>query len=241
MLSIYFVCMQFYTNFVLKCSWNLFISGCTSHLSYRNLYENEKENCDGQTAKLCFYPKLKPNDIMMQMTDNEPFWLAARTRANQEMRLRESLKKLDVTHFLPTRFVVRTYSDRRKRVEVPVISNLIFVKCTRVEAYALLNDHHLHISYLKDYSTGRMLRIAERDMQNFMRFVAHCADNGDYECVQLDEVAPGDRVRIIEGCFTGFEGELVRIDGKTHVVVRIPQVMAMGVKIPLSQLQKIKS
>ena len=186
--------MQFYTNFVLKCSWNLFISGCTSHLSYRNLYENEKENCDGQTAKLCFYPKPKPNDIMMQMTDNEPFWLAARTRANQEMRLRESLKKLDVTHFLPTRFVVRTYSDRRKRVEIPVISNLIFVKCTPVEAYALLNDHHLHISYLKDYSTGRMLRIAEQDMQNFMRFVAHCADNGDYECVQLDEVAPGDVV-----------------------------------------------
>lgn len=177
----------------------------------------------------------------MQMTDNEPLWLAARTRANQEIRLRESLKKLDVTHFLPTRFVVRIYSDRRKRVEVPVISNLIFVKCTRVEAYSLLNDHHLHISYMKDYSTGRMLCIAEQDMQNFIRFVEHCADNSDCQCVQLDEVVPGDRVRIIEGCFTGFEGELVRVDGKTHVVVRIPQVMAIGVKIPFSQLQKIES
>jgi hypothetical protein len=43
MLLIYFVCMQFYITFVLKCSWNLFISGCATYLSYRNLDKIKKK------------------------------------------------------------------------------------------------------------------------------------------------------------------------------------------------------
>ena len=51
--------------------------------------------------------------------------------------------------------------------------------------------------------------------------------------------APGDKVRIIKGNLMGVEGEMVRVEGKTHVILRIPQVLVVSVKVPKSYLEKI--
>ncbi len=166
------------------------------------------------------------------------YWYAARTRSNQEISVRESLRKLEVIHFLPTHFVTRIYSDRRKRVEVPVINSLIFVKCTKQEAFALVKDYCLKISYIKDIVTGSLLVVPEQQMENFMLAMQVSPDLVQ----QCDEtLIKGDRVRVIKGDFTGFEGELVRLDGKTHVILRIPQILTISIKIPKNHLQKITS
>lgn len=170
------------------------------------------------------------------MLDNQIHWFAARTRVNQEINMRESLQKLEVTHFLPTHFVTRIYSDRRKRVEVPVVNSLIFVKCTKKEAFALIKNYSLKISYMKDIVTGSLLVVPDKQMENFMLAMRISPDLVQ----QCDEqLAKGDKVRVIKGDFTGFEGELVRIEGKTHVILRIPQILTISIKIPKSHLQKI--
>ncbi|WP_071145206.1 UpxY family transcription antiterminator [Bacteroides ihuae] len=164
------------------------------------------------------------------------YWYAARTRANQEISVRESLQRLEVIHFLPTRFVTRVYSDRRKRVEVPVISSLIFVKCTKQEAFDLVKNYSLKLSYIKDFLTGSLLVVPDHQMENFMMAMQTSSEFVQ----QCDEIlAKGDRVRVIKGDFTGFEGEMIRLDGKTHVILRIPQIVTISIKIPRSHLQKI--
>ena len=172
------------------------------------------------------------------MFDNQIHWFAARTRVNQEINVRESLLKLEMTHFLPTHFVTRIYSDRRKSVEVPVINSLIFVKCTKREAFALIKSYSLKISYIKDVVTGSLLVVPDKQMDNFM-LAMHVMSDLVQQCDET--LAKGDKVRVIKGDFTGFEGELVRIEGKTHVMLRIPQILTISIKIPKSHLQKITS
>lgn len=172
------------------------------------------------------------------MLNNQSYWFAARTRANQEINMRESLKKLEVIHFLPTHFVTRIYTDRRKRVEVPLVGNLIFVKCTKLEAFSLLKNYSLKLSYIRDITTGSLLMVPDIQMERFM-FAVNTAPELLKAC--NTPFAAGDRVRVVKGDFTGFEGELVRLEGKSHVILRIPQILTISIKIPMDHLQKIPS
>jgi len=171
------------------------------------------------------------------MSDDQEFWFAARTRANQELSLRNSLKNLEITHYLPTHIVTRRISDRVKRVEVPVINNLIFIRTTKQNAYSLIKEEGLKISYIRSLDGNGLLVVPDKQMADFM-FVMDLSPESLNQCVL--NFVPGDRVKVIKGTLAGIEGELVRIDGKTHVLLRIPQVLAISVRIPKSYLEKIK-
>lgn len=170
------------------------------------------------------------------MTENQEFWFAARTRANQELSLRDSLKKLEKVHYLPTHIVTRRISDRVKRVEVPVINNLIFIRATKQQAFALVKDFALKLHYIRDTETGSLLVVPDKQMDDFM-FLMDLSPESIRQCNEM--YAAGDKVRIIKGDLAGVEGEMVRVEGKTHVILRIPQVLAVRVKIPKSYLEKI--
>lgn len=170
------------------------------------------------------------------MNDNQEFWFAARTRANQELGLRNSLKKLDIVYYLPTRIVIRKISDRIKHVEVPVINNLIFVRAKKQVAFSLVKDYALKLHFIKDMERGSLLVVPDRQMADFM-FLMDTSSEVIFRCNET--YAPGDKVRITKGNLAGVEGEMVRFEGKTHVVLRIPQVLVVSVKVPKSYLEKI--
>jgi transcription antitermination factor NusG len=170
------------------------------------------------------------------MAENQAFWFAARTRANQELGLRDALKKLEITHYLPTHIVTRRISDRVKRVEVPVINNLIFIQTTKQQAFALVKDYALKLHYIRDIETGGLLVVPDKQMEDFMFVLDLSPESIRQSC---ETYAPGDKVRIIKGDFVGVEGEMVRVEGKTHVVLRIPQVLVVSVKVPKGYLEKI--
>lgn len=170
------------------------------------------------------------------MIDNQEKWFAARTRANQELGLRDILKKLDINHYLPTCIVIRRISDRVKRIEVPVINNLIFIRATKQQAFAMVKDYALKLYYIKDSETGGLLVVPDKQMEDFM-FVMDLSPESIRQ--SSETYAPGDKVRIIKGELTGVEGEMVRVEGRTHVLLRIPQVLVVSVKVPRAYLEKI--
>lgn len=86
------------------------------------------------------------------MIDTQKYWFAARTRDKQEFAIRNSLEKLkveenlDIDCYLPTRSVITQLKYRRKRSEVPVIRNLIFVRATKQTACDLSNVYGVQLS-----------------------------------------------------------------------------------------------
>ena len=171
------------------------------------------------------------------MSDDPEYWYAARTRANQELSLRNSLEKLKITHYLPTHILFRKVSDRVKRVEIPTIKNLIFIKTTKQNAYAIVKNYALKLYYIKNLDST-LLVVPEKQMIDFMCLMEY---PGDITLHCGDYFSTGDRVRVIKGGFSGIEGELVRIEGRSHVLLRISQVIAASVKIPKTYLRKIES
>jgi transcription antitermination factor NusG len=170
------------------------------------------------------------------MSEKQEYWFVARTRRNQEFTLRDSLKKMEIRYFFPTRVIVRQLKYRRVRVEVPVINNLIFVHATKEKAYFIVNECRLQLFYIRDIETNSILIVPDKQMQDFM-FVMDLDPNG--VALNNDVLSEGSKVRVIKGEFTGIEGELVKISNQTHVMIHIPQVFSVTVKIPKNYLEVI--
>ena len=172
------------------------------------------------------------------MTEQQEFWFAARTRKDQELTVRDALKKLDIEYFLPTQIVVRQLKYRKKKVEVPVIRNLIFIRATKEKACSIPNDYGVQLFYMKDLRTHSLLIIPQRQMQDFI-FVMDIDPDGisfDNEPLEI-----GEKVQVVKGEFAGIEGELVSVANRSYVIIRIPQVLSVSVRIPKSYLKKISS
>ena len=176
-----------------------------------------------------------------QHIDNEQntqHWFVARTRANQELSIKKQLDGFGVENFVPVRDEVRIYSGRKRMVHKVQIPNIVFVRSTKEQAYLLINEKGLRLSFMIDKNTRRTMIVPERQMHNFMQVFA--ADEAGIVQISTEKFAKGDKIQIIEGDFCGVEGELIRISGKTHVLIQIHGVVAIMLKIPKKSLRKIK-
>ena len=81
------------------------------------------------------------------MLEQQKFWLVARTRKDQEITVRNLLKKDEIGYFLPTQIIDRQLNYRKKEVEVPVIRNLIFIQATKEKTYSIINDYRVTFFY----------------------------------------------------------------------------------------------
>lgn len=157
------------------------------------------------------------------MTEQQKYWFAARTRDKQEFTVRKSLDRLkseehlELDYYLPTRFVISQLKYRRKRSEVPVIRNLVFVHSTKQTACDISNIYNVPLFYMKDLATHSMLVVPDKQMEDFM-FVMDLNPDG----VSLDSeiLTVGHKVKVIKGELSGIEGE-VAIEANKHTSLSV--------------------
>jgi len=171
----------------------------------------------------------------MEMLDKQ--WFVARTRANQERAIRERVEAMNVETYLPSRMEIRQRRDRKKKVEVVLIPNTLFIYTDKKTALALPNHQGFVIKYMIDCMTRTLLVVPEKQMQHFM-FLMDFSD----ESVQINNsllFEKGDKIRVIKGPFSGIEGELIRVEGKKKVLVRLENIIACTMEVPSSYLERI--
>ena len=177
------------------------------------------------------------------MVENQKYWFAARTRDKQEFAVRTFLDKLkseenlDIDYYLPTRIVISQLKYRRKRSEVPVIRNLIFIRATKQVACDISNVYSAQLYYMKDLFTHSFLVVTNKQMEDSI-FIMDL--NPDGVSFDSEPFAIGNKVKVIKGDFSGIEGEIATQANKTYVVIRIKGVLVASVKVPKSYLKMIK-
>lgn len=178
------------------------------------------------------FVKTEPN---MPETEEEGWYVAKTYR--QERKIKELLTRMGVKHFVPFHETVKEIGGKRKKVEVPFISGLIFVHGRKKECISLINDYGYPMRYVRDFSSRSLLRVPDKQMEDFIYLVEQ--HENEIEVLPHD-LRRGDRVRVVAGSFAGIEGELVRIAGHRRVVVRIDNLFTVAtVYIPGSYLEKI--
>ncbi|MCQ2143652.1 MAG: UpxY family transcription antiterminator [Bacteroidales bacterium] len=163
-------------------------------------------------------------------------WYAAYTGSCQERKVSEALSALGVEHFLPIQKVLVQYSDRKKLVDRLVLPHMIFIKTDEQTRIKLLGDIYGLRSYMTCGGTYHPVIIPDNQMDDFRFMVTRSREK-----VALADrpLAPGDRVRVINGPLSGLEAELVEVNGEKTISVKMGFLGTAYASISPDSVEKI--
>lgn len=168
-------------------------------------------------------------------TETPKKWLAAYVKMHHERKVRDRLDAMGIESYLPIQVEVRQWSDRKKKVERVVIPMMIFVRVTPQEQLQVLTLPTV-LRYVVLRGEKKPAVIPDRQMDSF-RFML---DFSDHTVEMLSEMPqPGERVRVVKGSLNGLEGELITLEGKHRIAVRIDQLGFAAVEMPASFVETV--
>lgn len=162
-------------------------------------------------------------------------WYAVYTAARAEKKVKERLEQIGVEHYLPLRTEYRIWSDRKKKISVPLIAGYIFVNISEVQFLPVLTTPGV-VSFLKE--NGKAVIIPTVQIER-LRFV----ENNFEEPIEMsyERIPEGTLIEVVRGKLAGFQGEMVEFKDKFRLVLRLDKLGCALVTVPTSCVEKVKN
>ncbi len=160
-------------------------------------------------------------------------WYAIYTRSRFEKRTHAMLLERGVEAYLPLIKSWRIWSDRRKQIEVPLLSSYLFV-------YANIADYKSQMTILTAPGVVRFVSFEGQAVaipENQIMALKRLSKEGiDMQCMDVSP-PPGSHVTIKMGPLKGLTGEVVHSGNSKKIIIRIDSLdKCITVNIPLLQL-----
>lgn len=166
----------------------------------------------------------------------EENWWVVKSKSKAERKLAGLLNEAGFEAVCPTYTTIRQWSDRKKKIQLPLISCVVFVKEQENRINELYQFHQV-TNILKE--NGKPALVRNQEIQNLLILSGKWED----ELVQNENYSdykPGDFVEVVNGGFSGMRGEMVKNQGKHKIFVVIKSLqMAFSVLIPKSHVKLI--
>jgi len=128
------------------------------------------------------------------------------------------LKKKNIEAFLPLETVIKQWSDRKKKLKVPLFPSYVFVKSSEKEYFQILNIKGVY----KFISFNNKLAIVP-DVQ--IEALKELCKSENFRGIIKNTHKKGDKIRITNGPFHGLEGELINdVKNNSKIVMRIANI-----------------
>lgn len=151
----------------------------------------------------------------------------AEKKANEELRIR------GYESYLPMMVQNRVWSDRIKKVSVPMLSGYIFVNCYKHEIYSILEIRQIvgPVRIGKEYAQIR---------QSDIDILQKTEINGLKVFVEKSIVTKGDLVEISAGVLRNLRGLCVEEAGNNYFIIAIEGInQSIKIKIDKELVRKI--
>ena len=142
-------------------------------------------------------------------------WYAIRVKSRSEKKVYSDLIEQEIEAYLPLQRKLRQWSDRKKWIEMPLISGYVFVYISRKEYESVLRIYNV-VCYV--YFEGKAAIIRDADINLLKRMLGQVEVELE---ITLEQLKPGQMVEIISGPLCGVIGELINFQGKNKVALRI--------------------
>ena len=188
---------------------------------------------DYDKFSMCAYHNREP---MVKSEKTVEEWLVVFTRPRAEVKLMQDLETLGHQCFLPMIDSIRKWSDRIKKLRMPLLPGIVFVKTKQLHLPEIYKHHHARF-ILKEFGKPAIVRQEEIDN---LRIIAREWDGKNISTCVADHYNLGDYVRIKRGNFKGLSGRLTEIKGRYRLLIQLSSAdLAFSVNIPASQAEKI--
>ena len=144
-------------------------------------------------------------------------WYALYTKSRHERKVTDELEKKGITAYLPLIRTLRQWSDRKKKVEIPLISSYVFVNVNNKEYYDVLSIYGA-VCYVTFEGKAAPIRASQIE-------VLKKAVDGNMSVERVDKcLKKGQKVKIISGPLKGCTGEYVKTKKKSNFVINMDNV-----------------
>ena len=140
-------------------------------------------------------------------------WFALYTKARNEKKVAERLQQLGMEAYCPMVTQMKQWSDRKKKVEVPLLSSYVFINITERERASVFEVPGV-VRYL--YWLGKPAIIKDIEICALKEGL-----KGTQTSVEIEGIQPGDTIAIINGPFQGKEGIVSQVEkNKIRLVLK---------------------
>ena len=145
------------------------------------------------------------------------------------MSLAEKALSLEdrLDYYLPKHFVLRRYASGMKRILVPLLPSMVFVRGRFSEVHRFQSIYSfIGFATLPKDGHRTPIVVPDPDMENFRIVADKCRDDLTYYSPREMKMHKGEYIRIIGGLFDGAVAKLVKVPGKRNrkLVVELPGI-----------------
>ncbi|MXV51300.1 UpxY family transcription antiterminator [Pedobacter sp. HMF7647] len=152
-------------------------------------------------------------------------WMVLYTRARWEKKVDKLLKDQNINSFCPLVKSNRQWVDRNKVVEIPLFNSYLFVKLNPFEHSKVMQTSGV-VNFISH--CGKPATINDTEIERIRSIVK---EYSDVETVSLSSINVGDSVKVANGPFLDYKGEVYQVQGKSVVMVIENINCALTVKI----------
>ena len=125
-------------------------------------------------------------------------WYVLYTQSRQEKKVAEGLQKIGIESFCPLVTIMKQWSDRKKKVELPLINSYVFVNIEENKRDAVFAVAGI-VRYLFWLGKPAVVRAIEID-------ALRDSLEGIVDSFSINSLQKDSRITIEEGPFKGFDG-----------------------------------
>lgn len=161
-------------------------------------------------------------------------WYVVYTKPKWEKKVAEQLKEKGVECYCPLIIQVKQWSDRKKKIEVPLFNSYVFVQIEESNR----NDVFLStgvVRYL--FWLGKPAIVRDEEIQTIKKWL----DGSQVNQITIEQYQVGDRVKVASGPFSSQEAIIQEVN-KTHFVLVLESlgcVLKMSLKGANNSIESI--
>jgi transcription antitermination factor NusG len=163
----------------------------------------------------------------------EEQWIVVKTNPRAEKKVDERLVQAGFLTYLPLLTTIKVWSDRKKKVTLPLIPSTLFVKTTpkmMTDVYAIHGVHSI-LKFL-----GKPAVVNDFEINN-LKILLNQKTETDLE--PIDRYKKGELVQVIRGPFEGLIANVMTASSNFRLVVAVESLgSGFVVNVPKSYVAK---
>lgn len=165
---------------------------------------------------------------------NSENWYIIKTKSKKEKKVVSLLTENNIETMLPLYTVYRKWSDRVKKVKMPLFANYVFVKRNTTNKNDVFLSDDI-INYL--YISKNIAKLQPSEVSNIKRI---CENENEVEVIASNnEFIKGDEIIIDTGPMMGMKGKVANEKGSNYLIISFPTLNSFA-KIKINKKNTIK-
>jgi transcription antitermination factor NusG len=139
-------------------------------------------------------------------------WYVLYTKPKAEKKLAQELKADHIEAYCPVQTEIKYWSDRKKKVETPLLTSMIFVRIQETDRDRVFQSRNA-VRYL--YWLGKPAKVTRKEVESLKSMV----EDSQFEKHEMNQLKPGEKLDMTHLGFEQIEGTVKFVNGRECWIV----------------------